>query len=324
MRISVALCTYNGEKYLPQQLDSLLWQERPPDRIVIRDDVSTDGTWNLLEAFAAQARLSGIDVDLQRNAGNLGYVRNFEQALKAADGDLVFLCDQDDVWHAEKIRRMADEFEGRPRLALLHTDALLIDGNGVSMGYGLFDALELTASEIAIEHAGHALDVLLRRNTVTGATVAVRADALRGMPPAPDGWIHDEWLAMALCLNHEVDCLEWKSIGYRQHGGNQIGMRRAGLYDRIARTGTSKADFMRLRLQCLQALRSQLESGGLAGTSEQIRQVTDRLMHANLRARLPDGMVARCVAVLKEASTGRYRRYSSGLRSVVSDLLDLS
>lgn len=323
MRICVALCTYNGEKYLPRQLDSLLRQERLPDRIVIRDDVSADGTWALLEAFVAQARSHGIGVDLRRNADNLGYVRNFEQALQATDGDLVFLCDQDDVWHAEKIRRMADEFERRPHLALLHTDALLVDGDGASMGYGLFDALELTASEIASEHVGQALDVLLRRNTVTGATVAVRAVALRDMPPAPEGWIHDEWLAMSLCLNHEVDCLEWKSIDYRQHGGNQIGMRRIGLYDRIARTGTSKPDFMRLRLQCLQSLYSELESGGLSGTPEQIRQVTDRLMHARLRARLPDGMVARFGAVLKEAATGRYRRYSSGLRSIVSDLLDL-
>lgn len=324
MRISVALCTYNGEKYLPQQLDSLLRQERVPDQIVIRDDVSGDGTWRLLEAFVSQAHECGIEVDLRRNENNLGYVRNFEQAIAAANGELVFLCDQDDVWHADKICRMEEEFERRHRLVLLHTDARLVDGNDTDLGYGLFDAIGMTPMEFADEHAGRAFEVLLRRNTVTGATVAVRSDVLKNVPPAPDGWVHDEWLAMALGLAGEVDCLQWKSIDYRQHGSNQIGVRRYSLYDRVARTGMPKREFMESRLRCLRALQEKLNAGELAGTPEQVDRVVDRVAHARLRAQLPDGAMKRMAGVLKEAMTGRYMRYSSGMRSIVSDLLGLA
>lgn len=323
MRISVALCTYNGEKYLPQQLDSLLRQERVPDQIVVRDDVSADGTWALLEDFAVEARGRGVEVDLQRNAANLGYVRNFERALSATDGDLVFLCDQDDVWHADKIFRMAREFGRRPRLVLLHTDARLVDGKGVDLGYGLFDALEMTRAEIADEHAGRAFDVLLRRNTVTGATVAMRGDVLKNVPSAPDGWVHDEWLAFVLGLDGEIDCLQWKSMDYRQHGDNQIGVRRHSLYDRVARTGLPKQEFMKSRLQCLQALQAKFEAGELVGTSEQRGRVAERVAHARFRAQLPDKTTARMAAVLREAMTGRYMRYSSGARSIASDLFGL-
>lgn len=324
MRISVALCTYNGEKYLPQQLDSLLRQERPPDRIVIRDDVSTDGTWALLEAFATQARQRGIDVDLRRNAGNLGYVRNFEQALKATDGDLVFLCDQDDVWRVEKIRRMAGEFERRPRLGLLHTDARLVDGVGGDLGLGLFEALEITPAEIAAEHAGDAFDVLLRRNTVTGATTALRRTLLDALLPVPDGWVHDEWLAMGTCVQAQVDCLAWPSIDYRQHGGNQIGARRRTRRERLLGSGMPKREFMALVAGRLERALDRLHDANLAPPVGKEEQVRERIAHARFRAELPSSAFARWPMVAREARAGRYRRYSSGLRSIVSDLLDLS
>lgn len=127
MRISIVLCTYNGESFLREQLDSLLAQTRQPDEIVIADDASTDATWTILQGFARQASDAGIAVDLQRNPANLGYVENFTAALRRATGDLVFLSNQDDVWHPDKLRRMAEEFRQRPELGLLHTDARLVD-----------------------------------------------------------------------------------------------------------------------------------------------------------------------------------------------------
>ncbi len=323
MRICVALCTYNGEKYLPQQLDSLLRQERLPDRIVIRDDVSADGTWALLEAFVAQARSHGIGVDLRRNADNLGYVRNFEQALQATDGDLVFLCDQDDVWHAEKIRRMAGEFERRPQLGLLHTDARLVDAAGGDLGLGLFEALEITPAEIAAEHAGDAFDVLLRRNTVTGATAALRRTLLDALLPVPEGWVHDEWLAMGACVQMQVDCLAWASIDYRQHGGNQIGARRRTRREKLLGSGMPKREFMALVADRLERALGRLGDADLAPPAEKTAQVRERIAHARFRAELPRNAFARWPMIAREMRAGRYRRYSSGLRSIVSDLLDL-
>ena len=91
MRLSIALCTFNGACFLPEQLRSLLQQRRLPDQVVVCDDCSSDGTSALLRAFVVEAESLGIQVDLHFNSENLGYVRNFEKALASCDGDVVFL-----------------------------------------------------------------------------------------------------------------------------------------------------------------------------------------------------------------------------------------
>src|SRR5574344_1421651 len=130
MRISIAMCTYNGGRFLAEQLDSLLQQHRRPDQVVVCDDGSTDNTLELLADFSNRAQAMGVAVLVHPNPRNLGYVRNFEQALALCDGDLVFLCDQDDIWHREKLQRYAQQFIARPALMLLHSDARLVDAQG--------------------------------------------------------------------------------------------------------------------------------------------------------------------------------------------------
>lgn len=322
MRISIVLCTWNGERYLPPQLDSLLAQTRRPDQVVVNDDASADGTWALLEAFAARARAMDIAVDLQRNPANLGYVRNFADGLGRATGDLLFLCDQDDVWHPEKLERMEAEFLRRPGLGLLHTDARLVDADGGDLGCSLFEALEMTPEEIGDEHAGRAFDVQLRRNTVTGATAALRRELLPGVLPVPEGWVHDEWLALAFSTRAQVDCLEWASIDYRQHGGNQIGIRRRTAAERLFDPRMDKREFMDRIASRLEHFL--LTETGLGLQRAQREDLAGKAAHARFRAELPRAAAKRVPAVLREARSGRYRRYASGLRSIVSDLVDLN
>jgi len=92
--ISVALCTYNGELYLREQLESILKQTFPPDEIIICDDGSTDTTIKILEEFR---RKSFIPVKVYYNKENLGVSKNFEKAISLCSGDIIFLSDQDDV-----------------------------------------------------------------------------------------------------------------------------------------------------------------------------------------------------------------------------------
>jgi glycosyltransferase involved in cell wall biosynthesis len=122
-------------------------------------------------------------------------VRNFEAALAECSGEIVFLCDQDDVWHADKIQRMAARFEAEPDLTMLDADARLVDADGNGLGVSAFKAFEVSRAEIRAMHAGHAFDVLLKRNIATERRMAVRLQA-SGKPEVPDGWIHDEWLGM--------------------------------------------------------------------------------------------------------------------------------
>src|SRR5260370_27009832 len=98
--ISVAMCTFNGARFLPEQLQSIALQTLQPSELVICDDGSTDGTVGILQSFALSAR---FPVRIFCNQETLGPARNFEKAIGLCDGEIISLCDQDDVWRPEKL-----------------------------------------------------------------------------------------------------------------------------------------------------------------------------------------------------------------------------
>jgi Glycosyltransferases involved in cell wall biogenesis len=318
VRVSVALCTYNGERFLDAQLDSLLAQSRLPDEIVACDDASSDGTWELLQAFAARATERGVEVRLQRNAANLGYVRNFGQALQAAGGELLFPCDQDDAWHPRRIELCVQAFARDPGLLLLHTDARLVDAAGEPLGRRLFEVLGVTAGELAAMHAGRAAEVLLRRNIVTGATMALRRGLLAQALPVAEGWVHDEWLAVVAALVGRVDTLEEATIDYRQHGGNQLGARERSLGERA--DAGARRDYREAMAAKMRALARRVETGGLQPPAEARALLRERLRHDRVRTSLPRARWQRIVPVLGELRAGGYARFGTGLRGALLDL----
>ena len=321
--ITIALCTYQGAQYLSQQLHSLLAQQRLPNEIVVFDDASKDDTWELLRSFASNAATLNVHVVLHRNPTNIGYVANFTQALLATRGDLIFLCDQDDVWHADKISSFADEFERRPDLLMLHSDADLVDKEGLSLNCTLFGALKVSHEELNAVHRGEAFKVLLKNNIVTGATMAVRRSVIANGFAVPNGWIHDEWLAVVAATQGCVDCLETATIDYRQHGNNQVGARPRGFIERVTGGSVSRADFMARMLARTQSLMDQAASGQLALSAPELHLLSQRLRHAQLRANLPPTTMSRITAVLGEYQSGRYGEFGNGLRSMLSDLFKL-
>ncbi|MDP1993304.1 MAG: glycosyltransferase family 2 protein [Syntrophales bacterium] len=322
LTVSIVLCTYNGERYLQQQLDSLLAQSRLPEKIVVADDGSTDGTWEILQAFAVQARGRGITIDVQRNPGNLGYVRNFETALQRAGTDLIFACDQDDVWNPQKLAVMHEHFAADPNLLLLHSDARLVDANLNDLGCSLFEALELGPDELHRVHDGHGFDVLLRRCIVTGATTAFRRDLLADAVPFGDGWIHDEWLAIVASAIGKIDVVERKLIDYRQHAANQLGMRRRTLDVKVKEIALSRAQLLRNDERRMESLLQRLRQLSASVDTRIPVRVQDKLEHTRIRLHITDiPRIKRISPILKELSSGRYRRYGAGIRSVVRDLL---
>ena len=118
-RISVAMATWNGAAYLPEQLDSLAKQELLPSELVVRDDGSTDSTLEVLAEFAGR---SPFPVHVSRNSANIGVRSTFEKAISLCSGDYIFLCDQDDYWAPEKIRRVIETFERDPRIMVVLND----------------------------------------------------------------------------------------------------------------------------------------------------------------------------------------------------------
>lgn len=117
MKVSVVMTTYNGEKYLEQMLDSLRKQNRKIDEVLFFDDQSTDGTVSLIENYIEHYNMEGWQIRV--NKKNLGWEKNFTQGLQAATGDIIFPCDQDDIWHLDKVEKMARAFEQNTDILLL-------------------------------------------------------------------------------------------------------------------------------------------------------------------------------------------------------------
>ena len=318
---SIVLCTCNGARFLEAQWDSLLAQARLPDEIIVRDDASSDGTWALLGALSARAEDRGIRVRLIRNERNLGYVANFEAALKDASGEVLFLCDQDDVWHPEKLAALTDAFERRAELLLVCSDARRIGGGGANLRRSLFDVLKVSRSELRRIHAGQAFRVLLRRSLATGATVALRRTLLANARPFPAGWVHDEWLAIIAAALGGFDCVERPLVDYRQHAGNQLGMPERGLAARWRGLLIPVADDVDARIRRDNALGERLRLLKDRVPAAELGCVDQKLRHLRARAALRGPRLRRIGGVLREAVSGRYGRYAAGWRSALRDLL---
>ena len=137
--ISVALCTYNGERYIRQQLDSILNQSMPVDEIVIHDDCSTDSTYEIISDYA----LRYPQITVWQNNSNLGFKKNFENALIACQGDYVFFSDQDDIWLDDKVAVTVDYLKTSGKYGVF-SDGKLMDKDGIEMGTSLFDIKKLS------------------------------------------------------------------------------------------------------------------------------------------------------------------------------------
>jgi len=232
--VSVALATYQGARFVEAQVRSILEQSRPVDEIVVGDDGSTDGTVDLIRALVG-ATADGPRLVVLPPAERSGVAANFSRVLGATTGDLVVLSDQDDVWHPDRVEAAVARFAAEPELDVLFGDARLVDADGGDLGATLFGALPVRESELLAIERGRPLDVLLRRNVATGATMAVRRRAVDRALPVGAGWIHDEWLAATAAVAGRIGVERRPLVDYRQHGGNEIGVVAPTLRYRIRR-----------------------------------------------------------------------------------------
>lgn len=324
--VSVALCTHNGARFLREQVRSICSQSLRPVEIVLSDDASTDDSVRTVRAAIDEAQIDWpgpcIELRVFENSPALRVVKNFEQAVRACTGDLIALCDQDDIWHAGRLERLAGAFGLRPELLLLHSDARLVDAEGAALGGSLFHALEVKPHELAWIHAGRAFDVFLRRNLVTGATTVFRRSFLDAALPFPVEWVHDEWLAIVCAAIGRVDVVEEALIDYRQHASNQIGARRDTLAEKVRKAFASRGQIHVQRAVKAQLLLERLEQLGSRVSPSTLADVRSKLEHQRFRAALPPARLARLAPVLREALTGRYNKFGRGVRGVVRDLFE--
>jgi len=330
-RISIALATFNGIRFLREQLQSLSGQTWLPCELVVADDGSSDGTQAELERFV---KVAPFPVRVLPAQSRQGSTRAFERAIYTCGGDVIALCDQDDRWHLEKLQRFANALEAEPAAGWVFSDGHVMDLAGQPVGSSLWHEFGVDPS-VPSGPADRLLDLTVN-SRIPGCTLAFRT-VYRGLIlvfPAdrPRCAIrHDAWMISLVEAVAPSVAIKQPLMSYRVHSGQEIGLREAGMNGRMRnglkraftakRTGPA-ADLHR-RLAAIELLRTRLSEHLDSVRARASLCQLDKLrthLHARAsiaRARLP-GRIARASA---EWRLGHYQRYSSGIYSAAADVL---
>lgn len=204
MKISIAMASYNGAKFIGEQLRSIAAQTRQPDELVVTDDGSVDETIRMIIDFA---RTAPFKVKLVRNPKRLGFGQNFGQALAHCSGDIVFLCDQDDYWFYQKIEYIVEIANAMPEIQHFVNDAIIADASLAPTAFTLLGQISVL---------GHA-----RSELATGCCSAVRRDLLQISLPIPNGILwHDTWISRISEKSLTKYVIDRPLQYYRRHDNN--------------------------------------------------------------------------------------------------------
>jgi len=202
MIISVCIATYNGDKYIKEQLDSILCQLTEKDEIIISDDSSTDKTVKIIKSYKDNR------INILENKNFKSPIFNFESSLKKAKGDVIFLADQDDIWRLDKVDVIKKYMQ---KYDLVLSDAIVVDASGK----------ELHPSFYKLNKSKKGLINNLFKNSYLGCAMAFNRSILEKLLPFPkDIPMHDWWIGMVGEMCGETFFIEEKLISYRRHGNN--------------------------------------------------------------------------------------------------------
>lgn len=220
MKTSVAICTYNGERFLKKQIDSILNQTIPVDEIVICDDCSTDSTLSILNFY--KERFPSI-FKIHVNDHNLGCVKNFEKAVSCCENEIIFLCDQDDIWKAEKVSFFLNHFKENISLKVLASNAWIVDeSENVIDKNTIWDVVSFLHKR-NIEYDFFTIFSVVG-NLATGANMAFRKSFVSSALPFPEKYFyHDEWISLSASSKKQFGFMEEKTSFYRVHSSQQVG-----------------------------------------------------------------------------------------------------
>lgn len=217
-QIDILLATYNGEKYLREQIDSILSQTYKNFRLIISDDCSKDRTREILKEY--ELKDNRITVYYQEK--NLGYIKNFEFLLKKVENQIYALSDQDDVWLPEKIEKSLERMQ-IDNSDLVFGDLEVVDENLKTIHKSFNDLMNLTRK---IKKCND-YNKLYLYNCVTGCTIIAKKKFLDKILPIPHNTkhvLHDYWIALITSIYGKVSYIDKAYIKYRQHGENQVGV----------------------------------------------------------------------------------------------------
>lgn len=220
LKISVIIAAYHGEKYIGEQLESLFRQTRIPDEILIGDDSSDDKTFQAMEAV--RSHYTG-ELKYIKNTPKSGICANFEKLYKTATGDIVFFCDQDDVWLPEKIEKMTEEMLKHPQCDLLFCDSYCTDSQLTHSGETMFSLYGITPQDIQLINNAKAFPLVVMRDIpFSRHDIALRKPLSYNIFPFTSnlGAYHDQHLGYLASYMERMRCLPEPLTLYRRHESN--------------------------------------------------------------------------------------------------------
>ena len=326
MTISVAMCTFNGARFIEEQLESLVRQELRPDELVVCDDGSDDNTVQLIRKRSSDVPFS---VKIQENPSRLGVFRNFEQAVSLCQGEIIAPCDQDDVWRSDKLMMMAQALTENPAAGMVFSDAEVVDDQLKPMNMSLWDCVGFSTELQEQFRQGDAFRHLVNRNYINGCAMAFRSCLRDLFLPFPDQFeflhLHDGLIILFVSAVAPIIPLNQKLISYRQHPGQQIGafvrisdLQTPALLAPIERFSAQMSymgyiDYLRVVEHRL------VEASDRYNCARALEDVRQRISHFHARETMPPERMKRLPVIVKELVSGRYTTFSNGILSAIKD-----
>jgi glycosyltransferase involved in cell wall biosynthesis len=325
-RVSVAMCTYNGARHIQEQLDSIAAQTRLPDELVICDDISSDSTVDIVKSFMSKV---SFPVRLYINEENLKVWKNREKSISLCTGDVILLCDWDDVWKPNKIEKIAMAFAENPGAGYVFSNADLVNESLVPLGCTLWESKGFNSLIKEYSHPDDQVRILLKQSPAWGATLALRSSIKNiVLPISPFYFMEDSWIVLlASCAGFYGIPLSDSLLYYRQHTAQSVGGRRNTLSQKIqiARNPKEVESFKR-QVQGLLDAKSHLllmQNTFNKDISRELNLIQEKADHFSKRVsiRSSSNFALKAKAIVPEILTGKYHRFSNSWQSVAKDLL---
>ena len=328
-RVSVAMATYNGARFIGEQLASIAAQTVAPAELVVTDDASCDDTVAIVRAFA---QVASFPVHIHENPVRLGYRGNFMRNVGLCTSDVIALCDQDDVWYPDKLQRMVETFAD-PDVLLAYHESWLIDGHG--------ERIEL-ANILPLEAKNLPSSLFPLRNPY-GFSMLVRRDLVRFSdlwPKSVDNlktdtmMAHDQWFFFLASALGTIAFVEAPLAGYRQHDSNTYGVERpprtlkgkiARWIDVRSREYASFAVAARTRESILSDVLGRVDGEWHAHAGLAIARYEALARHCAWRAAIYESTdvtprLTAWRALLRDGAYGNRTRWSFGRKALLADL----
>jgi glycosyltransferase involved in cell wall biosynthesis len=323
------MCTYNGERFVEAQLESILNQTRVPDEIILCDDVSTDSTVDRARKIAGK---SSITVHIIQNEKNLRYLKNFESAISRTTGDVIFLSDQDDFWFPDKVATMMVPFAQNPEVVLAYSDALLTDGELRPTGdtvFGRRKGMQLQNTP-TVRQLGRGVGF-------NGPVLAFHSrlkPLILPISPLSEQWGHDHWISFLAYAVGETRVIDRPLLYYRRHGKNiggdaefDGGLRHQWQVVKKIYAGPKEYGERRRGWEDMAVRLREIKNSGSPlpkpeRLDELLREAELCLEFAEAREALKKRKRwARLPLALRFLLGGDYRRHARGLKSLVQDVV---